>query len=135
MNKHLNLDKASEVLRISKKVGFVNRGYFIIGFPTETKESIRRTVNFAKKADLDIVQFNSFTPLPGSPIYDTINQYGKFDDNWDKMNFVNSVFIPDGFDKEMLEKIIQNAYKEFYLRPKQCPPKSLARYLRIRPGK
>ncbi|MDD4979754.1 MAG: radical SAM protein [Candidatus Omnitrophica bacterium] len=118
MNKHLNLDKASEVLRISKKVGFVNRGYFIIGFPTETKESIRKTVNFAKKADLDIVQFNSFTPLPGSPIYDTINQYGKFDNNWDKMNFVNSVFIPDGFDKEMLEKIIQNAYKEFYLRPK-----------------
>ncbi|MDP3732699.1 MAG: radical SAM protein [Candidatus Omnitrophota bacterium] len=118
MNKHLNLDKAKEVLKISKEVGFVNRGYFIIGFPTETKESIRKTINFAKKADLDIVQFNSFTPLPGSPIYDTINQYGKFNDNWDRMNFVNSVFIPAGFDKEGLEKITQNAYKEFYLRPK-----------------
>lgn len=118
MNKHLNLDKAKEVLRISKEVGFINRGYFIIGFPTETKESIKMTVDFAKAADLDIVQFNSFTPLPGSPIYGTINQYGKFEDNWDKMNFVDSVFIPDGFNKEILEKVIQNAYKEFYLRPK-----------------
>lgn len=118
MNKHLNLDKAREVLRTAKEVGFVNRGYFIIGFPTETKESIKKTVNFAKQADLDIVQFNSFTPLPGSPIYETINQYGKFDDDWDKMNFINSVFIPHGFNKETLERIMQNAYREFYLRPK-----------------
>lgn len=118
MNKHLDLDKAREVLRVSKEAGFVNRGYFIIGFPTETKESIRKTIDFAKEADLDIVQFNSFTPLPGSPIYDTIGQYGKFDGAWDRMNFVNSVFVPDGFDKSDLERIAQNAYKEFYLRPK-----------------
>ena len=118
MNKHLNLDKAREVLKISKKAGFVNRGYFIIGFPTESRESIRKTIDFAKEVDLDIVQFNSFTPLPGSPLYDTIGQYGTFEDSWDKMNFVNAVFIPKGFERKELELIIQNAYKEFYLRPK-----------------
>lgn len=118
MNKHLNLDNAKDVLLHSKKAGIVNRGYFIIGFPTETKESIRKTIDFAKKASLDMVQFNSFTPLPGAAIYENINQYGEFDDSWDKMNFVNSVFIPKGFDKKTLDKLIQGAYKEFYLRPK-----------------
>lgn len=118
MHKHLNLDKAKEVLRASREAGLVNRGYFIIGFPTETKESIRNTVNFAKEADLDIVQFNSFTPLPGSAVYDDISRYGTFDDNWDQMNFVNSVFIPNGFDREGLKIAIDGAYKEFYLRPK-----------------
>lgn len=118
MNKHLSLDNAKEVLLHSKKAGIVNRGYFIIGFPTETKESIRKTINFAKKASLDMVQFNSFTPLPGAAIYENISQYGEFDDSWDKMNFVNSVFIPNGFDKNTLDKIIQEAYREFYLRPK-----------------
>lgn len=118
MNKRLDLDKAREVLQISKRAGLVNRGYFIIGFPTETRESIRKTIDFAKEAALDIVQFNSFTPLPGAPVCENINQYGVFEDNWEKMNFVNPVFIPDGFDKKSLEKITRNAYKEFYLRPK-----------------
>ena len=118
MSKNLDLNKAKNVLRISKRAGLINRGYFIIGFPTETRESIRKTVSFSKKSDLDMVQFNLFTPLPGSPVYDTISQYGIFEDNWGKMNFVNPVFIPKGFDKETLEKITQNAYKEFYLRPK-----------------
>lgn len=118
MNKHLDLDKARQVLRASKEAGIVNRGYFIIGFPTETRESIKKTVDFARRADLDIVQFNSFTPLPGSPVYDTIGQYGKFEDNWDRMNFVNPVFIPEGFDQKGLEKAIQDSYKKFYLRPK-----------------
>ncbi len=118
MNKHLDLDKAREVLRASKEAGLINRGYFIIGFPTETRESIKKTVDFARRADLDIVQFNSFTPLPGSPVYDTIGQYGKFEDNWDRMNFVNPVFVPEGFDQKGLEKVIQDSYKKFYLRPK-----------------
>jgi len=118
MNEQLNLHKAREVLRTSREAGLVNRGYFIIGFPTETKESIRNTVNFAKEADLDIVQFNSFTPLPGSAVCDDINRYGTFDDDWDKMNFINSVFIPNGFDREGLKKAIDRAYREFYLRPR-----------------
>jgi anaerobic magnesium-protoporphyrin IX monomethyl ester cyclase len=118
MSKNLDLDKAKNVLRVSKRAGLINRGYFIIGFPTETRESIRKTINFAKKSDLDMVQFNLFTPLPGSPVYDTISQYGIFEDSWEKMNFVNPVFAPEGFNKETLEKITQNAYREFYLRPK-----------------
>jgi len=118
MNKHLNLNKAREVLRASREAGIVNRGYFIIDFPTETKESIRKTVNFAKEADLDIVQFNSFTPLPGSAVCNDITRYGTFDDDWDKMNFLNSVFIPHGFDEEGLKQSIDRAYREFYLRPR-----------------
>lgn len=118
MNKNLDLDKAKTVLKMSKKAGFINRGYFIIGFPAETEESIERTINFAKDTDLDIVQFNSFTPLPGSPVYETVNQYGQFDDNWNNMNFVNSVFIPHGFSKETLEQFIKRAYKSVYLQPK-----------------
>lgn len=118
MNKHLNLDQAREVLRASREAGLVNRGYFIIGFPTETRDTIKRTINFAKEAALDIVQFNSFTPLPGSPVCDGIGRYGTFDDRWDKMNFIHSVFIPNGFDRQGLERAIELAYREFYLRPR-----------------
>jgi anaerobic magnesium-protoporphyrin IX monomethyl ester cyclase len=117
MNKRIDLEKAKKILRIADKMGFVNRGYFIIGYPTETTESIFNTIRYAKESSFHMVQFNAFTPLPGSPVFEGIEKYGEFDNDWGKMNFVNTIFVPSGLDKKKLDKLINRAYMEFYLRP------------------
>ena len=44
-------------------------GFFIIGFPWETVDEIKDTINFAKKLDLDRIGISYFQPYPGSKEY------------------------------------------------------------------
>ena len=62
-------DKAERALRWAKQAGIMNWGYFIIGLPGETEETIRQTIDFAKKLPLDIALFHVAAPYPGTPFF------------------------------------------------------------------
>ena len=62
-------DKAERALRWAKKAGIMNWGYFIIGLPGETEETIRQTIDFSKKLPLDIALFHVAAPYPGTPFF------------------------------------------------------------------
>ena len=62
-------DKAERALRWAKQAGIKNWGYFIIGLPGETEETIRETIDFAKKLPLDIALFHVAAPYPGTPFF------------------------------------------------------------------
>ena len=62
-------DKAERALRWAKKAGIKNWGYFIIGLPGETEETIRDTIDFSKKLPLDIALFHVAAPYPGTPFF------------------------------------------------------------------
>jgi radical SAM superfamily enzyme YgiQ (UPF0313 family) len=44
-------------------------GFFMIGFPDESREEITRTVNLALSLDIDVAAISVFVPLPGSEIF------------------------------------------------------------------
>ena len=69
--------------------------------------------------DIDVVGVTFFTVFPGSPIFPTISQYGKFDCDWDK-TYVYEVgnFIPNNFNEEELISLRKQAISRFYFRPK-----------------
>ena len=79
---------------------------------------MKKTIDFALGSDLDTFQVNIFTPLPGCELYDEVSKYGRFDNDWEKMNLLNVLFIPDGLTKRGLEKYAFQARRRFYLRPK-----------------
>jgi len=58
------------------------------------------------------------TPFPGSELYKTAHQYGIFNNDWDKMNLLQPVFIPKGLDEEALNNSTRRLLREFYLRPR-----------------
>ena len=95
------------------------KGFFMIGHPTETPQTIEATIKFAKRIDLDDFSIFKFTPFPGSEIYKVANQYGKFDDDWEKMNLLETLFISNGLTHDELEKYSKLALRKFYLRPKK----------------
>ena len=45
-------------------------GFFIIGYPTETAETIEDTIRLAKRLKVDYAVFNMAKALPGAPLYD-----------------------------------------------------------------
>jgi radical SAM superfamily enzyme YgiQ (UPF0313 family) len=53
-----------------KKVGIVIHGDFVIGLPGETRESIERTIEFAKELDTQTIQVSVAHAFPGTELYD-----------------------------------------------------------------
>ena len=52
---------------------------------------------------MTIMNLTKFTPYPGTPAYPTVRSYGAFDENWEQMNAMNFVFIPNGLSEAVLE--------------------------------
>jgi len=116
--KGITLDRIRSAVEMTRKAGIRTKGYFIIGHPTETVETIRQTINFAKLLPLDNFQATYFTPFPGSRAYEIACRYGSFDNDWGKMNMWDIVFVPHGFSKEDLRYYLKVVHRKFYMRPR-----------------
>ncbi|VVB88597.1 B12 binding domain protein [uncultured archaeon] len=120
LQKRVTYEQIHNAVSWAKKAGISTKGFFILGHPTETRESIQETLDLMLSLDLDVVGVTFFTAYPGSPIYRTIRDYGEFDSDWDKVNtYEVGNFIPRGFTAEELTQIRINALQHFYFRPKQ----------------
>ncbi|MCB0021841.1 MAG: radical SAM protein, partial [Caldilinea sp.] len=58
-------EQAFRALKWAKAAGIKNWGYFIIGLPGETEESIQETIAYAKELPVDIALFHIAAPYPG----------------------------------------------------------------------
>src|SRR5260370_19323203 len=52
------------------KLGLVIHGDFIVGMPGETRETLRKTIDFAKKLDAETIQVSIAHAYPGTEFYD-----------------------------------------------------------------
>ncbi|MBC8462577.1 MAG: radical SAM protein, partial [Deltaproteobacteria bacterium] len=118
VKKGTKISQIKSSLELTKSVGIRTRGYFIIGFPTETEATIRETLNFALSLPLDDLSVMLMTPFPGSELHRIAPQYGKLDDDWSKMNLLQPVFIPAGLSEGKLLEWQRKFRFEFYLRPR-----------------
>jgi radical SAM superfamily enzyme YgiQ (UPF0313 family) len=119
IKKGITLQQAVDATKITKEVGIKIHGYFMIGNPGETKETIRKTIDFAKELDPDTAQFTIATPFPGTELYDIfLSQNHDLKEFKDYRWYNDVVFVPKDMTKEQLLKLHKKAYKEFYLRPR-----------------
>ncbi len=102
------------VKRIQKS-GLRAKGLFMMGLPGETEETIKVTSDFITDLELDDMNMTKFTPFPGSPIYQTIQEEGVFEEKWELMNCLNFVFVPRGIEsRERLDELYKQFIKRFY---------------------
>jgi radical SAM superfamily enzyme YgiQ (UPF0313 family) len=119
INKKISLDMVEGALRMTKEAGIKTTGFFIIGLPTDTRDSILRTISVAKKLPLDRAQFGLFAPLPGSSDFDHWLEKEKPDSiDWDAFNLYNVIYKLDTVLKHKVKTLQKKAFKEFYLRPR-----------------
>ena len=124
LDKDITLEQAEEAARISHEVGLQTIGYFMIGSPGETPDTIRKTIQFAKKLKLDFAQFAVTTPFPGTKLY-KLYLDGRKDENipWESFVYagtgtkITPVFESSLLSRNDLQYWARQAYKEFYLRP------------------
>lgn len=61
--------KILEKIKIIKKFNIETFGYFILGLPEDTEESIKETIEIARNSDLDYLSFTHAIPFPGSELF------------------------------------------------------------------
>jgi anaerobic magnesium-protoporphyrin IX monomethyl ester cyclase len=70
MRKPMQLKYIPKLVKAIRSQSIDVRAFFLLGFPGETKENMRETVNFAKNIELDWAYFSAVSPLPGTRIHD-----------------------------------------------------------------
>lgn len=118
IGKNITLDKIEQAVRLTKKAGILSKGFFIMGHPIDTHETIKKTIGFALSIPLDDISVSMMTPFPGSKLHNIASQYGEFEDNWRKMNELDIVFVPKGLTKDDLQRYSKEMLRKFYLRPR-----------------
>ena len=123
MKKGISKEQIVKALKLTRKNGIVSKGFFMLGIPGETVETMKETLNFIKKLPLDELNINFFTPFPGSELFLEAIQEG-FRPDYKRMNMLDTVYIPKGLTEKDLRKYQKQIIFSFYLRPSK-----IARYL------
>ncbi|MFZ5451698.1 MAG: B12-binding domain-containing radical SAM protein [Thermodesulfobacteriota bacterium] len=125
VNKRISKDQIREVIAVTKEIGIPIRGYFMFGFPGETRAEMEETVRFAMELDIEVASFTLFLPLPGTLEYRRAGKTGAFDPEYylhrliPEFNFPDSpIYVPEGFTAQELLDFHRQAYNRYYFRPK-----------------
>ncbi len=83
IDKHVNLARVPALVQKIKAAGIEVRGYFMLGFPGETKAQMIHTAEFALSLDLDDIALSVVSPLPGTPLFDQCVKENLFVNDFD----------------------------------------------------
>lgn len=112
--------KAEQALTWARQAGIKNFGYFIIGLPGETVETIQETIAFSKKLPLNVAIFHIAAPYPGTPFFYEVVENGWFrpGTNWEQVDMDKSTVLDyPNLTAEELNYWQKRATREWTLRP------------------
>lgn len=70
-----------KAIRLAKKVGLVVKGFFIVGAPGDSEESVKKSVHFFKTSGIDIPRFSNMTAFPSTDLWKWVEKNGRFIDS------------------------------------------------------
>lgn len=112
--------KARQALLWARNAGIKNWGYFIIGLPGETVETIRQTIDFSKSLPLELALFHIAAPYPGTPFFFDVVKNGWFrpGTRWEEVDMDKGTVLQyDNLSAEDLMYWQKRAFREWALRP------------------
>src|SRR6266403_929435 len=121
IKKGATVDMAQRFTENCHKLGLVIHGDFIVGLPGETRETIRNTIDFAKRLDVETIQVSVTHAYPGTELHEFAMKNGfmtqeskMVDDGGHQMVQVEYPGLPAA---EVMEAV-HRFYDEYYFRPK-----------------
>ena len=120
IKKGATVEMAQRFTANCKKLGLVVHGDFIIGLPGETRESIRKTIDFAKRLDTETIQVSIAHPYPGTEFYDYVkkNNLITIDSMTDETGHQLPNVVYPGLDRGELVEWVERFYGEYFFRPR-----------------
>jgi hopanoid biosynthesis associated radical SAM protein HpnJ len=120
IKKGATVEMARSFMKNCRKVGIRVHGDFIIGLPGETKESIQKTIDFAKELDCETIQVSIAHAMPGTELYDSMASQGflKIEALADSGGHQLPHLDYPHLSKADMMSAVNRFYDEYYFRPR-----------------
>lgn len=122
LGKRITLQQVENVARMAKELKIEVFGFFMLGFIDETEETMKDTINFARRLPLALAKVSIIIPFPGSPIYTKYKEMNLIYPTRDYRYFnfyvqPRQVYRHPTLSWEIIEKYQKKFYCSFYFNP------------------
>jgi anaerobic magnesium-protoporphyrin IX monomethyl ester cyclase len=114
IGKKSSVDEGRESLALIREHGMLSETSFVLGFPEETNDSVRSTLNLARTFDPDMAHFLAITPWPYSDLYNEVKDNIAITD-YSKYNLIEPIIEPNGMSLREIDEAIIRCYRDFYM--------------------
>ena len=113
------------VIATCNRLGIRTLGFYVLGLPTDTWESIAATIDYSISLGSTLAQFKLLTPYPGTPLFKQLKPL-VYETDWEKFDGFTPTFKHPSLSVDELMFLLGAAYDRFFLRPS-----FVANYLRV----
>jgi len=123
IRKGTRIDRAVEFMRDCHRLGILVHGTFIVGLPGETRDTIERTIAFAKEIDPYSLQVSLAAPYPGTELYRQAQEHGWLPTESaaglvQNEGIQEAVLSYEDLSSEEMHAALERFYRAYYLRPR-----------------
>lgn len=133
VEKALDLNEARATCDLAHKAGLLVHANFMMGFPFETEALRQKTIQFSKSLDADSFSVSLASPLPGTKMWDIVEENNLFMPNFNvnRLVYVNVNIIPHDTTPERLKEQAENLNKELNEAAQMKRPETREKYRRF----
>lgn len=125
LKKKFVVNESRAAIEMCRKVGVQTVGFFMVGVPGDTMQSIERTIDLACELEPDFSKFTVFVPYPGTTDYNNLKAQGKLlgdAEDWSRYTSYPTrdnppVYLPEGMKLDDLLRVHRRAFRRVYARP------------------
>ena len=99
-----------------RTLGIGTVGFYVLGFNTDTWDSIAATIEYSISLGSTLAQFKVLTPYPGTPLFKQMEKQ-IFEKDWERFDGFTTTYTHPNLNELELPFLLAAAYTRFYLRP------------------
>lgn len=109
IHKHVDFEHGRNVVQMAREIGIETYGFFIVGFPGETLEDIKHTLEFSSGLGLEGIYVFYATPFPGTKLLQKVKEKGYLPENFDVhwLTIERPTYGTDEYTIEELRETVQ----------------------------
>lgn len=120
VRKKQDLEQMRKAIDLCTNMGIETAGFFMLGLPDDTIESMERTIDYACSLNLTYAKASMTLPFPSSAIYADYEKRGLITSrDWSKYNFHTApeVYRHPTLDWSVIRRYYSKFYQRYYFRP------------------
>ena len=115
VNKKTSIKQNEKAIRMAKQAGLFVTISLMIGYPGETRDTLKQTLDFVQRSKPDDVYLCVATPYPGTELRSLVEKRGwKMSSNLDLYDTMTPVFENPELPSEEITKFRREFYNSFY---------------------
>lgn len=121
INKGIKIEESIRCMELIRKVGLESVGFFMLGLPDDTEESLKKTVDFALKLMPDYAKVTITIPFPGTAMFEDYERRGLIKSrDWTQYNLhrAGEIYTHPNLSYKTLKHYYDMFYWKYYFHPR-----------------